>query len=83
MPYGLNSLRDMEDLVNYNTEHADCLKYSQEGIFNVSGYIQKIACQITNLAVETYAGFAVKMKKQFPNCVTECRELPNNIADEL
>lgn len=83
MPYGLADLRDMEDLINYNTEHADCMKFAQVGIFQVSGYVQKIACQVSNLALETYAGFSVKMKKTFPNCVTECREYPNNIADEL
>ena len=83
MPYGLKKLRDMEDLVNYNSDHADCIKHADEGIFMVAGYVQKIACQVTTLALENYAGFAVKMKKQFPGCVTECRELPNKIADEL
>lgn len=33
MPYGLADLRDMEDLINYNTEHADCMKFAQVGIF--------------------------------------------------
>jgi len=33
--------------------------------------------------LETYAGFAVKMKKQFPNCYPSCRNNPNDIINEL
>lgn len=67
MPHGLTGLRDLEDLVSFTSKDADCLKESHLGIFNVTGYMEKIAIQITKIAIETYAGFAVKMNNIYKN----------------